>query len=139
VFKLGLALFRLDYISCFLTVVATLLVGRKQWTGLVLAGINSAIVCVIGVKTAEYGFIPANVFCIVTYALSVRSWRRDKATSKSAPAETASPVHHQPRIKAASSSRSARFFSYSAGSYERWRSEATERLMRARSSARNSA
>ena len=136
-FRLGLALFKLDYISCFLTVVSTLLVGRKNWTGLVLAGINSAIVCVIGVKTAEYGFIPANVFCIVTYAVSVRSWRRDKLASK-AVSETAPPLHHQPRLKAASSSR-GRFFSYSASSYERWRRQATERLMRARSSAGSNA
>ena len=124
-FRLGLALFKLDYISCFLTVVSTLLVGRKNWTGLVLAGINSAIVCVIGVKTAEYGFIPANVFCIVTYAVSVRSWRRDKLAS-SAAAETPSPAHRQPRLKAASSLRSARFF---------WNRPSSESLVRARSAA----
>jgi len=130
VFRLGLALFRLDYISCFLTVVATLLVGRKQWTGLVLAGINSAIVCVIGIKTAEYGFIPANVFCIVTYAVSVRSWRRDRKLAGESAAEAASPAHHEPRIKAASSFRSVRFF---------WNRPAAERLMRARSAAGNNA
>jgi hypothetical protein len=121
---LGLALFKLDYISCLLTVVSTLLVGRKNWTGLVLAGINSAIVCVIGVKTAEYGFIPANVFCIVTYAVSVRSWRRDKLARNAA--ETPAQVHHQPRLKAAFSPSSARFF---------WNRPASERLVRARSAA----
>ena len=134
--RLALGLFKLDYISCFLTVVATLLVGRKQWTGLVLAGINSAIVCVIGVKTAEYGFIPANVFCIVTYAWSVRAWRRDHQLANQNATETATPVLHQPRVKLA---RSSRVFSYTASSYERWRLQATERLMRVRSAARNSA
>jgi hypothetical protein len=32
------------------------------------------IVCVIGVHTAQYGFIPANVFCICIYAFSLKSW-----------------------------------------------------------------
>ena len=123
-FRIGFGLFRLDYISCFLTVVSTLLVGRKQWTGLVLAGINSAIVCVIGVKTAEYGFIPANVFCIVTYAVSVRSWRRDRKLSSEATAE----ANDQPSLTAESSPRAGR-----AISFDRWRRQATDGLMRARS------
>jgi hypothetical protein len=57
-------MFRLDYLSCFLTVVATILVGRKMWTGLIVSGTNSLIVCVIALHTSQYGFIPANVFCI---------------------------------------------------------------------------
>lgn len=69
-------MFRLDYLSCFLTVVATILVGRKNWTGLLLSGVNSAIVCVIGVHTSQYGFIPANVFCICVYAFNIRKWRK---------------------------------------------------------------
>ena len=60
----AVAMFQLDYLSCFLTVVATILVGRKMWTGLVVSGVNSLIVCVIGLHTSQYGFIPANVFCI---------------------------------------------------------------------------
>src|ERR1700716_2519615 len=67
-------MFRLDYLSCFLTVVATLLVGRKMWTGLVVSGVNSLIVCVIGLHTSQYGFIPANVFCICIYAFNLRAW-----------------------------------------------------------------
>ena len=66
---------RLDYLSCFLTVVSTILVARKRWSGLVLAGVNSAIICAIGFRTAQFGFIPANLFCILVYALSLRSWR----------------------------------------------------------------
>ena len=67
-------MFRLDYLSCFLTVVATILVGRKMWTGLVVSGVNSLIVCVIGLHTLQYGFIPANVFCICINAFNLRAW-----------------------------------------------------------------
>lgn len=66
-------MFRLDYLSCFLTVISTILVGRKLWTGLVVAGINSAVICIIGLKTAQLGFVPANLFCIVVYVFSIRS------------------------------------------------------------------
>jgi hypothetical protein len=67
-------MFRLDYLSCFLSVVATILVGRKMWTGLVVSGVNSLIVCVIGLHTSQYGFIPANVFCICVNAFNLRAW-----------------------------------------------------------------
>jgi hypothetical protein len=71
----GLEMFRLDYLSCLLTVVAaTILVGRKRWTGLVVSGVNSLIVCVFGVHTSQYGFIPANVFCICINAFNLKSW-----------------------------------------------------------------
>jgi hypothetical protein len=69
-------MFQLDYLSCFLTVVATILVGRKMWTGLVVSGVNSLIVCVIGLHTSQYGFIPANVFCICINAFNLRAWLR---------------------------------------------------------------
>jgi hypothetical protein len=69
-----MAMLRLDYLSCFLTVVATVLVGRKMWTGLVVSGVNSLIVCVIGLHTSQYGFIPANVFCICINAFNLRAW-----------------------------------------------------------------
>jgi hypothetical protein len=68
------AIFRLDYLSCFLTVLATILVGRKMWSGLIVSGVNSLIVCVIGLHTSQYGFIPANVFCICINAFSLRAW-----------------------------------------------------------------
>jgi hypothetical protein len=70
----AVAMFRLDYLSCFLTVVATVLIGRKMWTGLVVSGVNSLIVCVIGLHTAQYGFIPANVFCICINAFNLLAW-----------------------------------------------------------------
>ena len=51
---------RLDYLSCVLTVLATVLIGKKLWQGWVIAAINSAVVCVIGVQTSQFGFVPAN-------------------------------------------------------------------------------
>lgn len=70
---------RLDYLSCLLTVLSTILVGRKLWYGLVVAGVNSLLICIIGLKTSQLGFIPANLFCIGVYALSIRAWRRERA------------------------------------------------------------
>ena len=69
-------MFRLDTVSCALTVLSTVLVGRKLWTGLVVAGVNSVVICVIGLRTQQLGFIPANLFCIGVYAVSLRSWMR---------------------------------------------------------------
>jgi len=77
-------MFRLDYISCFLTIVATILIGRKMWAGLVIAGVNSIVVCVIGLHTSQYGFIPANLFCICINAFNLRAWlavRNDRSKS----------------------------------------------------------
>jgi hypothetical protein len=74
----------LDYLSCALTVISTLLVGRRNWTGLVVAAVNSLIVCDIGWKTSQIGLIPANVFCLGVYAFSVRSWMKHSADNKSA-------------------------------------------------------
>jgi hypothetical protein len=67
---------RLDYLSCVLTVLSTILVGKKYWEGWVIASLNSVIVCVIGLRTSQLGFIPANLFCIVLYAVNLRTWRR---------------------------------------------------------------
>ena len=70
-----LVLFRLDYLSCVLTIASTILVGRRCWKGWILAAINSAVVCVIGFRTSQFGFIPANVFCLALYVVNLRSWR----------------------------------------------------------------
>lgn len=70
---------RLDYLSCILTVASTILVGRRYWEGWALAGVNSAIICVIGYRTAQMGFIPANVFCMVVSAINLHAWRRSKS------------------------------------------------------------
>jgi len=75
-------MFRLDYLSCLLTILATILVGRKLWTGLVVSGVNSLIVCVIGIQTSQFGFIPANLFCICIYAVSIRSWLKERTNAQ---------------------------------------------------------
>jgi len=83
---------RLDYLSCFLTVVATILVGRKMWTGLVVSGINSLIVCVIGLHTSQYGFIPANVFCICINAFNLRTWLKVQKDLSESTTDTSSEL-----------------------------------------------
>jgi hypothetical protein len=72
--------FRLDYLSCVLTVASTILVGRRCWEGWALAAVNSVVVCVIGFKTAQMGFIPANVFCLVMSAINLHAWRKPRAS-----------------------------------------------------------
>ncbi len=59
---------KLDYISCILTIISTVLIGKKLWQGWVIAGANSIIICVIGMRSAQFGFVPANLFCIGLYA-----------------------------------------------------------------------
>lgn len=66
---------RLDYLSCVLTVLGTFLLGKKLWQGWVICAINSAVVCVIGVRTAQFGFVPANLLCIALYTNNLFSWR----------------------------------------------------------------
>jgi hypothetical protein len=68
-------MFHLDYISCFLTILSTILIGKRLWYGWIVAGLNSLVVCVIGVQTAQYGFLPGNLFCIVLYAHNLSNWR----------------------------------------------------------------
>jgi hypothetical protein len=87
-------MFRLDYLSCFLTVLATILVGRKSWTGLLISIVNSLVVCIIAVRTSQFGFIPANLFCVCIYAFSIRSWLRAQRERNQVP----SPVEVRSRI-----------------------------------------
>jgi hypothetical protein len=61
-----------------LTVVGTTLIGRKLWHSWVIAAINSAVVCVIGVRTSQFGFVPANLLCIALYASNLFHWRFKK-------------------------------------------------------------
>ncbi len=68
-------MFRWDYLSCILTVVSTVLLGKKLWQGWVIAGANSIVVCIIGMKTAQFGLVPANIFCIGLYAINLWKWR----------------------------------------------------------------
>lgn len=66
---------RLDYLSCMLTILSTVLVGKKLWQGWVVAGANSVIICIIGVRTAEFGFLAGNLFCIGLYVNNLWNWR----------------------------------------------------------------
>lgn len=66
---------RLDYISCVLTIASTLLVGRRMWQGWLVAGANSLVICWIGMRTTQTGFIPANLFCLAIYAYNIARWR----------------------------------------------------------------
>ncbi len=69
-------MFSLDYLSCALTIASTCLVGRRMWQGWIVAAVNSIIICVIGFRTAQLGFIPANIFCIGMYGYNVSRWRK---------------------------------------------------------------
>ena len=75
-------MFHLDYLSCFLTVLATILLARKSWIGLIIAIINSLTICAIALRTSQVGFIPANLFCICIYAFSMRSWVKEQGNTK---------------------------------------------------------
>ncbi len=66
---------RLDYISCVLTILSTILIGRKEWTGWIVAGVNSVLISIVAVRTAQFGFVPANLFCIAIYGYNLRRWR----------------------------------------------------------------
>ena len=68
-------MYHLDYVSCFLTILSTILIGKRLWFGWIIAALNSLVVCVIGVQTAQYGFLPGNLLCIVLYANNLTNWR----------------------------------------------------------------
>ena len=68
----------LDYLSCLLSILSAVLVGRKLWFGLVVSIVNSLIICAIGFHTLQFGFIPANLFCIGINAFYMRSWLKDR-------------------------------------------------------------
>jgi hypothetical protein len=77
-----------NYVSCCLTVVSTVLVGKRLWHGWILAGLNSVIICLIGFQTRQWGFIPANLFCLVMYVHNIRKWREPAVTSTAAVEQT---------------------------------------------------
>jgi hypothetical protein len=71
----------LDYLSCLLSILSTVLVGRKLWFGFIVAIVNSLIICAIGFHTLQFGFIPANLLCIGISAFYMRSWLKDRPAS----------------------------------------------------------
>jgi len=74
----------LSYFSCLLTIASTVMVGRRMWQGWVVAGINSVIISAIGLHTAQWGFVPANLFCLAIYAYNLRSWRSPSSKTRAA-------------------------------------------------------
>ncbi|HEY3929668.1 MAG TPA: hypothetical protein VGL89_14960 [Candidatus Koribacter sp.] len=72
---------RLDYISCLLTVLSTVMLGRRLWQGWVVAGLNSLLICVIALRAEQPGFIFANVFCLAIYGYNLLKWRTDDVDS----------------------------------------------------------
>jgi len=94
---------RLDYLSCLLTIASTVLIGRRKWQGWIVAGVNSVIISVIGMRTAQTGFIPANLFCLAIYGYNILQWR-GQSREESSPTvavsdrlETQAAVTHVPR------------------------------------------
>jgi len=84
---------RLDYLSCVLTIVSTILIGRRMWQGWIVTALNSLVLCVIGIKTAQFGLIPANVFCVAMYGYNVFAWRT--ATKPEVPVDVSLDVDGQ--------------------------------------------
>jgi hypothetical protein len=82
-------MFRLDYISCVLTILSTVLVGRRLWQGWIVAGANSVIICWIGLRTTQLGFIAANLFCLVIYFHNIMQWRTRNPSPELAPINAA--------------------------------------------------
>ena len=102
-------MFHLDYLSCFLTVLATILLTRKSWIGLLIAIVNSLIVSAIALRTSQLGFIPANLFCICVYAFSMRSWLKEQPRTNrdQAQPEDSGLVADDPRMSPAMQHRTA--------------------------------
>jgi hypothetical protein len=102
-------MFHLDYLSCFLTVLAATLLARKSWIGLLIAIVNSLIVCAIGLRTSQLGFIPANLFCICVYAFSMRPWLKEQRHTNrdQAPRQDIGSVADGPRMSPAMQHRAA--------------------------------
>ncbi len=68
----------MDYLSCILTLVSTALVGKKRWQGFAIAGVNSALICMLARDAKQWGLIPANVFCMAVYAKNIKRWRKEE-------------------------------------------------------------
>lgn len=70
-----------------------------------MAGVNSVIISLIGLRTGQWGFVPANLFCIAIYFYNIRQWRTPARPTNAAPEShrisTLAPtqkgqmIHHQ--------------------------------------------
>jgi hypothetical protein len=91
-------LLHLDYLSCVLTILSTVMVGRRMWQGWLVAGANSVIISAIGIHTGQWGFVPANLFCIGIYWFNVRNWRASgRLNGQAATPAIAEARPHRPR------------------------------------------
>jgi hypothetical protein len=61
---------------------------------------HSLIVCLIGFRTSQFGFIPANLVCICVYAFSIRSWLRKPNTHRVSGLSVASGATSRPTGRA---------------------------------------
>jgi len=133
-------MFRLDYVSCLLTILSTILIGRKMWGGLIVAGVNSLLIGFIGFKTHQIGFIPANAFCILVYGFSLRSWMYDSRVgrwlrdTRAAEAEDAAATRQlpgsgsvTPPVKNGKSAKGARIIPFPVGGRNRLRGRIANR------------
>lgn len=46
-----------------------------MWQGWIVASANSTVICVIALRTAQLGFVPANLFCLAIYGYNIAKWR----------------------------------------------------------------
>ena len=99
---------RLDYVSCFLTIGSTVLIGKRYWQGWLIAAANSAIICYIGLQTEQTGFIPANIFCLGIYGYNVYQWRLAKSEPSQPPDTSDRLMRRAPRLRRAGDSASRR-------------------------------
>ena len=86
---------RLDYLSCVLTILSTILVGRRHWEGWVLAGLNSVIICLHRHENFAMGFYssksvlsscsmpPTSELGAKLRPRKTTDYRRDSSTSES--------------------------------------------------------
>ncbi len=72
----------LDSFSCVLTVLSTLMIGRRWWQGWIVAAANSLLICAIALRAAQPGFIVANIFCLGIYGYNLFKWRTDEQPAR---------------------------------------------------------
>ena len=99
---------RLDYISCFLTIGSTVLIGKRHWQGWLIAAANSVIICYIGLQTEQTGFIPANLFCLGIYGYNVYQWRSAQPEQSQPAASSGTLMRRAPRHRSNRDSASRR-------------------------------
>jgi len=83
---------RLDYLSCVLTVVSTILVKKKMWHGWAVAAVNSLVLCAIGIRTRNSGLFPLIYFVLGYMRLTCHGGGRRWKSKGLRPASPASSL-----------------------------------------------